>query len=355
MQQLHEALMFTDIHWGKKQNSDAHNLNCLNFIKFVVKHVKKSKTIDHIVMMGDWFENRSAVNISTMNFAYQGAKLLNELGLPVFFIIGNHDLYTRVHRDIHSVIMYNEFSNFTVIAEPLFVEHAGPEGALMCPFLFHHEYNLIQQYKDVPVFFGHFELQGFVVTGQNVVMADGPSHKLFHNQTRVFSGHFHKRQAKDNIVYIGNTFPMEYGDANDTARGFAIYNYAKDSIKFVDWLEGPQYIKTSLSQLLEGDVKIPENSFVKCVADYDINYEEYTKLRKVYTQQHNLKEFIIEEPPTVVYIMDEDGNEEDIDDIELEITTYDTEEIIVTSLQAVSAPSIDTNLLISIYRDLGEQ
>ena len=31
----------------------------------------------------------------------------------------------------------------------------------------------------------------------------------------VFSGHFHRRQVKGNIHYIGNTFPHNYSDAND--------------------------------------------------------------------------------------------------------------------------------------------
>jgi DNA repair exonuclease SbcCD nuclease subunit len=352
--QLNEILMFTDIHWGKKQNSDSHNINCLNFIKFVASYIKKHPNIQGVVFLGDWFEARNAVNIATMNFAYQGAKILNDLNIPIYFIVGNHDLYTRVHRDIHSVIMYSEFSNFVLVSEPMVLPKAGEYGALLCPFLFPHEYAEMHQYNDIPVFLGHFEFQGFVVTGQSVVMAEGPSHKLFKKQKRIFSGHFHKRQEKDNIVYIGNTFPMEYGDANDNNRGFAIYNFKSDKLKFVNWTQGPQYIRINLSDLLKEGASIPEHSYVKCIVDMELNYEEYSKLRKLFTTQFKLKEFIIEEMPTTVYITEEDVDESEINTEAPEITSHDTEEIIVSSLMSVSSPTINTGRLVAIYRSLGE-
>ena len=354
---LNTGLMFTDIHWGKKQNADSHNINCLNFIKHICKYLKKNKQIDHIVFLGDWFENRNAVNIATMNFAYDGAKLLNDLNIPVFFIVGNHDLYTRVHRDIHSVIMYQEFTNFQLIGEPTVIPNLGPDGALVCPYLFHHEYDNLEQYKDIPVFFGHFEFQGFVVTGYSTIMHEGPSHKNLKNQKRVFSGHFHKRQISDNVCYIGKTFPMEYGDSNDFKRGFAVYTHDTDKLKFIDWADGPKYIKVYLSDLLDNKAELFEHSYVKCVADIDINYEEYTKIRKMYIQKFTLREFIIEELPTTV-LVDEDGMEVSTDDASGDIDLHDhigdTDEIIINCLRSVDHSKVDTNKLITIYKGLGE-
>lgn len=344
--------MFTDIHWGKKQNSDAHNTNCLNFIKFICTTVKKQKNIDAICFLGDWFESRPSINVSTLNYAYTGAKLLNELNIPIFFIVGNHDLYTRVHRDIHSVVMYHELQNFKVISETTLIPELGPKGTLLVPYLFHHEYGTLQEYKKIPVFMGHFEFQGFVVTGQNTIMTHGPSHTDLKKQRRIFSGHFHKRQISDNVTYIGNAFPMDFGDANDHQRGLAIYDYDNDNLTFIDWNDSPKYVKINLSQLIEDDFVMPTNTHLKCVADIDLQYDEYTKIKKLYSNKHQLKEFIIEEQPVTVYIETEDG-QEIVDDIELS-EQMDTNEIIISLLQSINASNIDNTKLINIYNNLEE-
>jgi DNA repair exonuclease SbcCD nuclease subunit len=110
----------TDIHFGAKNNSTQHNEDCLNYLKWFCDNVKHNN-VDNIIFLGDWFENRSTLNISTMHYSYMGAKMLNELGIPVYFVIGNHDLYHRHTRDIYSTIHFNEFSNFQVITEPTII------------------------------------------------------------------------------------------------------------------------------------------------------------------------------------------------------------------------------------------
>ena len=50
-----------------------------------------------------------------------------------------------------------------------------------------------------------------------------PEH--FKNQEYVFSGHFHKRQVKGCINYIGNALPHNYADAWDDERGMMILEH----------------------------------------------------------------------------------------------------------------------------------
>src|SRR5271165_4399695 len=133
---LRKAAIFTDLHWGKKANSQTHNEDCLRFIDWFCERVQSDSTIDHVVFMGDWNENRSSLNIATLNYSYQGAKKINNLGLPVFFCVGNHDLYHRHTRELHYVVPFNEFKNFTVVDNPLVVDTVG-EQTLFCPYMFH--------------------------------------------------------------------------------------------------------------------------------------------------------------------------------------------------------------------------
>jgi DNA repair exonuclease SbcCD nuclease subunit len=148
-----------------------------------------------------------------MKYSYLAAKKINDLGLPVFFVVGNHDLYHRHTREVHSVIPFQEFSNFRVIDSPTIIEEIHNK-ALFSPFLFHDEYAKMTGYLKLPFWAGHFEFKDFMVTGYGMKMPTGPDAMDFKGPKYIVSGHFHKRQHSDNIVYIGNTFPMDFGDAS---------------------------------------------------------------------------------------------------------------------------------------------
>ena len=111
---------FTDIHWGLKQNSEDHNNNCIKFIEWMCDDVSK-KHVEAIVFLGDWFDNRSTINVHTLNFSHIGLSRLNKLNIPIFMIVGNHDMYHRHNRDIHSLVEFNNYTNVKVIDQPTIV------------------------------------------------------------------------------------------------------------------------------------------------------------------------------------------------------------------------------------------
>jgi DNA repair exonuclease SbcCD nuclease subunit len=346
MKKLKKGIFCSDIHFGKKSNSEQHNQDCLDYLTWFCNQVKNIKDIDYIGFLGDWNENRSALNIATLNYSYQGAKMLNNLGLPVFFCIGNHDLYHRHTREIHSIIPFQEFSNFAIINEP--TVFSDVEGKmLVCPYLFHDEYEQLLQYTNIPFWAGHFEFKGFIVTGYNIAMPTGPDHTLFKGPKYIASGHFHKRQYGGNVVYIGNCFPMDFGDIDDNQRGLMIYDHSKQKMSFMDWPECPKYIKTTLTALLDGKVIIPPNSRVKCVMDIPISFEESTSLKNELTETFNLREFVSEEAREVAeaisgtIINDKDN-----------IIISSIDELIIQMLNSIDVANIDNDLLIEQYRKL---
>lgn len=341
--------MFTDIHFGAKANSPIHNQDCLDFIDWFCDRLQSIPDVDAIGFLGDWFENRNALNIATMNYSYQGAKKLNDLGLPVYFIVGNHDLYHRHTREVHSVINFNEFNNFTVVEEPI-IEKNKHGDFLMSPFIFHEEYEDLMNYLKVPVWFGHFEFKGFVVTGSDVKMLSGPDPTSFKGPKKIMSGHFHKRQTLkgSNIVYIGNTFPTTFGDANDYDRGMAVYDFKTNDIEYTNWEDGPKYIKTKLSTLLN-DPGLPDKAYVKCLVDEKISFEESTSLKPVFIEKYELRDFILEETLELVEALEDtdiDMEELDLDDL------MAIDEMVPKLLEQIESEKIDNKKLIAIYEKL---
>ena len=94
---LKKGAMCTDIHFGKKMNSEVHNEDCLNYLDWFCENVKNDPSIDHVWFLGDWNEQRAAINGLTLKYSYAGAKKLNELGLPVYFLLGNHHFSKAIH------------------------------------------------------------------------------------------------------------------------------------------------------------------------------------------------------------------------------------------------------------------
>ena len=138
-----KGLLFTDIHWGRRNNSLEHNQDCADFIDWVCKEAVTS-SVDFIGFLGDWFESRNAIDVSTMNMAYHAAVQLSKLNIPIYFCVGNHDLYKRFTRDKFSTVHYSDIPNFYVVDEPIVYDNM-----LWVPFLFEEEYPSLVKYRSI--------------------------------------------------------------------------------------------------------------------------------------------------------------------------------------------------------------
>jgi DNA repair exonuclease SbcCD nuclease subunit len=341
---LGKTAMFTDIHWGCRNNLTQHNQDNLNYVEWFKQQVIKNKC-DSIIFMGDWFENRNAINISTLNMSYDGLSSLNSLDLPIYFIIGNHDLYHRENRELYSTYHFKELKNVTLINEPLFIKDIG-----FFPFLFKEEYPdaaaSVMKHKCKYVF-GHFEFKDFVVTGANKKMEHGPEHSIFSSPKVIFSGHFHKRQIKDNVIYIGNTFPTNYGDINDDERGMCILDTNTDDISFIDWKDCPKFRRVKLSKVIEGNIDFPPQARVECIIDTEISYSDIQLLKEEMIKSLNLREFSLEP--------DSSENKDMLEGEEIELDKFeDVNQLIVKMLKdgITNTSTINADLIIDIYTTL---
>lgn len=340
-----KVAMFTDIHFGKQNNSETHNQDCINFIKWFCDQVKADSDVDCIFFLGDWHEHRSAINGMTLDYSQAGATLLSDLGLPVYFIIGNHDLYFRNNRDVFTPIIFNKLENFIIVNEPTILED---NGCVLAPFLFEDEYkDFFKKYSKYETFAGHFEFKGFVLTGETVIKEDGPDPAEYTKPKRIFSGHYHKRQSKNNIHYIGNTFPVDFSDANDIERGMATFDFSTNAIKYINWGDCPRYIKIKLSSLLEApQATLVTNARVKVIVDQAISLSENNKIKKLLLERYNLREIALEEQIDITT---------ELTDIEQEVENLKLEginEIVPELIKRITSDKIDATKLIKIYRKL---
>ena len=343
---LNKAGIFTDIHFGRKNASEIHNQDCVDFIKFFLKKCKEHD-VDHMVFGGDWFEHRDSISGRTLHYSHLAMKLIKEeMGdIPFFFIVGNHDLVFRNNRETFNTKIFEPFPNMIIVHNHLSVS-IGKKQVLFSPFLFKDEYsNHIPFINSHEIVYGHFEFKGFVVTGDTKTMDHGPEHTDFKKCKRIFTGHFHKRQNKGNVFYLGNTFPMDYSDANDTDRGMAIYTYDSDDLKYINWDDAPTYIRCQLSDLLSNPKKyLRAKATVRCEADAEISYEDKLKIETKLIKKYGLREFSIFEKAEE-YTTSEEVDEEDLE-------SEDSNIVVKNLLRKVKSDKIDPEMLIEIYEEV---
>lgn len=340
--------MFTDIHFGRRSNSRIHNQDCIDFIAWFCRQIRDAGDYTHIAFLGDWFESRSAINIETMDYSYEALQTLDSLGLPIYFMVGNHDLHRRTTRDVHSVRMFQELENIVVIDKPTVID-----GCLFSPFLFEPEYSKMLEYNDCYAWFGHFEFKNFVITGYNTLMDHGPDHKLFAGPKKIFSGHFHKRQVQDNVVYIGNVFAMDFGDASDYDRGMATYYVEDDLVEFKNWDDMPTYTKTTLSKVMDDVWFHKPKMKVKCVIDVDLPYTTAQELREGMIETYQLRDFVLEEDRAAKQGVLEGDGVKVTEDIGVDFSSID--DLVIKQLESAKddkKSKVDAEMLVEIYKSL---
>lgn len=334
-----KAIIFTDIHFGKKNNSKIHNNDCEAFIEWMIKQATE-RGIRTCIFTGDWHDSRHSINVSTLNYTVRSLKRLNDSFDQVFMIMGNHDLFYRERRDLNSLPMAEEYPNITMISDDILIK----DDVAFIPWLVGDEWKQLKKIK-AKYIFGHFELPHFYMNAM-IKMPDhgGLQSNDLAGAEKVFSGHFHKRQEKGNVIYPGSCFAYNYADAWDDDRGCTVLEWGGDHT-FINWEDGPKYKTVALSKLLDDpDSVLEKNTYCRVTLDIPISYEEANFIKETFSEQFNLREISMMPAKKEEHTTDW----QTIDNAEIE----NVDQIVYSQLQAIDSQMLDKKKLMDIYSNL---
>ena len=337
MSLFRKAAIFTDIHFGLKSNSVLHNTDCANFVDWFIRTAKENEC-DTCLFLGDWHHHRASINVQTLQYSLRALEKLNNNFEKVYFIPGNHDLYYRDKRDIHSVEWANHLPNITIINDWY---QSG--DVVIAPWLVGDDWKKLQSLSG-KYLFGHFELPHFYMNA----LVEMPDHGELQSEhlngfEMVLSGHFHKRQFRNNVIYTGNAFPHNYADAGDDDRGMTILEWSKVP-KFISWPDQPRFRVHKLSDILEDpDTLLQKDMHIRVNLDIDISYEESTFIREELMPKYKLREMSL--IPTKI-----DISQDDTDYANLQFESVDN--IIISQIDQLQQGTFDKQLLLEIYQNL---
>lgn len=329
-----------DLHFGMNERHDNRALEfCDWFIEDLQKKTAGEKAVVYIA--GDTFHNRDKVSVKSISKAYQ---FVQKLGwhFDVRVLTGNHDMPYRDTRDHASSTIFNELSNVSVINNP---QYCKDEQVLATPWICNEqEMDKIVDCvnREKPRFVvGHFEF-AFFAMNDNYTMEHGANHKTLKNATRVFSGHYHKRQEKDNVIYIGTFMPYDMNDANDTERGYVTYDADNDNVEYHNWNKYSILSMTASEyQNYEGAID-PETTNIRIICESEEQYDEILDViegagfagTKIVSESNRVKE-AIEEGESISII---DGDNVD--------------SVVVRALENTDTEGVNTELLVNLYKEV---
>jgi hypothetical protein len=328
---------FTDLHVGLKSNSAVHLRDCEEFVDWFIAEAQKEGA-ETCIFLGDWSHNRNSLTLPTLDTSL---RLLEKLGAAFdqfFWFPGNHDLFYKDKRDVHSSAFGRHIPGVTVVDRVTTLD-----DVTLVPWLVGDEWKSMKDLKSRYVF-GHFELPSFYMNA----MVQMPDHGELQrgdlsSPEYVFSGHFHKRQHNGNVVYIGNAFPHNFADTWDDERGMMFMEWGGVP-QYRNWPDAPKFRSLKLSRLIEEkDTLMKSKMYLKVNLDIDISFEEANFIKETFVKEHDVREISLIQDKDNVDILIEDQTDAKFESVD---------QIVTEQLVNIESDSFDKSTLLEIYNNL---
>lgn len=221
--------LLNDTHWGARNDNAAIAEHIIKFHRDVFFPYLKENNIDTVIHLGDLTDRRKYINfVTAKNLHEHFMKPCNEMGIKLYIIAGNHDVYYKNTNDVNSLRqLYDNsaYDNFKLYwDEPVELDFDGCK-IMLSPWICQQNYEAsMKAFRDTKaqILMGHFEITGYeMMKGQ--LCDHGLDKKVFDKFDAVYSGHFHHPSSHGNITYLGAQYEMNWSDF-DGWRGFSVFD-----------------------------------------------------------------------------------------------------------------------------------
>ena len=225
--------LINDTHFGARGDSQLFLDYFMKFFDDVFFPYIKENNIKTVIHAGDLMDRRKFVNFNVLNqVRTRFMDRLRDDNVELHCILGNHDVYYRNTNTVNSI--RELFGNDLVLyEEPAVVNFDGLDIALL-PWVNKENYDESIKFINsaaAPILIGHLELQGYDVM-RGVRYDGGMDAKIFNRYEQVFTGHFHCRQERGNIYYLGTQYQITFADLKEQ-KGFHILDTETRDVEFI--------------------------------------------------------------------------------------------------------------------------
>lgn len=216
------VVYISDIHFGVNSSSEEWQENIKDyffnwFIPFIKKELVERPDLV-LCCLGDVYHDRKSIDIDVNNLSIDIFEEISSL-IPVYIINGNHDLSKKTNKGNSSLRSLGNIPNCTVIKEPTLLKFmegtktvanmaaipylgdCNDENKCLVEFSGSAEYALM--HTDISKM--KFDNGMTIVGAVDAEKFDG----------KILSGHIHKRQEANNVIYVGSPYQLSRGDVGN--------------------------------------------------------------------------------------------------------------------------------------------
>lgn len=277
-----QVCCISDIHIGVHQNSQLWLDICDDWGDWLVSELTKQGIRD-IIICGDLFHYRDEIAVNTIHHVTDFLHKFDNFN--IIMLVGNHDAYYKDRSDVNSMSILSGWGNICVVDKEVYTHQHGDNRLAFAPWGI-----TADQIPECDILFGHFEIENFNLSQHFVCKHGIKSRDLLSKTDMVITGHFHTREQRKykngEIIYLGNPFQMDFGDAGQT-KGYYILDIDSKRYEFKQNKKSPTHEKLSLSGLVEhGDVdkfiiNRIKNNIVRFIVDRNISPDEIEQLLRL--------------------------------------------------------------------------
>lgn len=207
------AIIFNDTHL-KPENE----IGVLESVNHLVRYAVKTG-IDKLIFAGDLFDSRSFQRQSVLHTLDKALRTINEAGLTLYIIPGNHDktLYNSedsfldIYRFYPGVKFYKSISKIQIDGIDITLLPFFSDDILV---------PLLKEAEGGDILISHFEMQGSTNLGR-VSAKDNITKKMLKKWKRVYLGHYHNHhEITKEIVHLPSLRQNNFGE--DSNKGFSV-------------------------------------------------------------------------------------------------------------------------------------
>ncbi|PHS22152.1 MAG: hypothetical protein COA84_13305 [Robiginitomaculum sp.] len=230
--------LLADSHFGCRNDSLIFAKHHKRFYEDVFFPTIDDRGIDTIIHVGDVTDRRKYINyITAKNLEDTFMKPVNDRGIKLHVILGNHDCFHKNNNDVNSMRQLYGTSNYDNLIiyenDPVEIIFDGVK-IMLCPWI--SPDNQVKSMKAIydtkaQILMAHLSIEGFEMN-RGSYCDHGYSPAIFDKFDVVYSGHFHQQSTQGNITYLGAPYEMNWSDY-DCKRGFHIFDTETRTIEFI--------------------------------------------------------------------------------------------------------------------------
>ena len=260
-----KIVILGDMHFGVKDENFFKNQ--LEFYYKQLIPYCKDNGIKEIFQLGDIFEHRQKSDNFILFKVRELFESLKENEIDFHCLIGNHDIYFKNRIDVNTLELFKDLITIH------YFDTIKRDGIKFQFYSWLLDNTKLPKEVEGDVILGHFETLNFEMTKGNFCK-NGLDTSVFKNKL-VFSGHFHIRSEKNNVIYTGTPYQITWNDFGNK-KGFYVYNTETLKYEFIPNTISKEFIKIIFFNPEKIFVlKSDEEVFQTTEKEFEENFEDF--------------------------------------------------------------------------------